>query len=134
VARDIQGFLEAGNPGPRYLTLGPALTAPGGYAEVDWEGVSTIDEVEDRLDIVQSLGAVGVKVMIEGGYTPLGTSWPLHSPEIREAIESGAKRRKLPLYAHASSEDEYRIAIDMRAHAIMHAPLSFLGVESCPTL
>ena len=132
VAREIQEFLEAGNPGPRYLTLGPALTAPGGYAEVDWEGVSTIGEVEERLDSVQSLGAVGVKVMIERGYTPLGTSWPLHSPEIRDAIESGAKKRNLRIYVHATSEDEYRIAIDMGAHAIMHAPISFLWGGKLP--
>jgi imidazolonepropionase-like amidohydrolase len=126
VAREIRELLEEGVPGPRVLTLGPAFTSPGGYAEVDWKGVSTVDEVEERLDVAQSLGAVGIKVMVEQGFTPFGSSWPIHSAEILDAIASGARRRGLPIYVHATSDDEYRIAVDMGAHAIMHAPLSFL--------
>ena len=126
VAREIRGLLAEGVPGPTVLTLGPAFTAPGGYAESDWQGVSTVEEVEQRLDVAQSLGAVGIKVMVEQGFTPFGSSWPLHSAEILDAIASGARRRRLPIYVHATSEEEYRIAADMGAHAIMHAPLSFL--------
>ena len=126
VSREIRELLEEGVPGPTVLTLGPAFTSPGGYAEIDWKGVATADEVEQRLEIAQSLGAVGIKVMVEQGFTPLGSSLPVHSAEIRDAIESGARRRNLPIYVHATSEDEYRIAADMGAHAIMHAPLSFL--------
>jgi imidazolonepropionase-like amidohydrolase len=126
IAREIREFLEEGVPGPTVLTLGPGFTCPGGYAEIDWKGICTVNEVEERLDIAQSLGAVGTKVFIERGFTPLGSSWPIHSAEILDAIGSGAKRRKLPIYVHATSEDEYRIAVKMGAHAIMHAPLSFL--------
>ena len=126
VAREIRELLAEGVPGPTVLTLGPAFTCPGGYAEIDYKGVSTVADVEQRLDVVQSLGAVGIKVMVERGFTPFGSSWPLHSAEILDVIASGAKRRKLPIYVHATSEDEYRIAVDMGAHAIMHAPLSFL--------
>ena len=126
VAREIRELLAEGVPGPTVLTLGPAFTCPGGYAEIDYKGVSTVADVEQRLDVVQSLGAVGIKVMVERGFTPFGSSWPLHSAEILDAIASGARRRKLPIYVHATSEDEYRIAVDMGAHAIMHAPLSFL--------
>lgn len=126
IAREIRELLEEGVPGPTVLTLGPGLTCPGGYAESDWKGVATVDEVEQHLNTAQSLGAVGTKVFIERGFTPLGSSWPIHSTEILDALESGAKGRKLPIYVHATSEDEYRIAIDIGAHAIMHAPLSFL--------
>jgi imidazolonepropionase-like amidohydrolase len=126
IAREIRELLAKGVPGPTVLTLGPAFTSPGGYAEIDWKGVSTGDEVEQRLDAVQSLGAVGIKVMVEQGFTPFGSSWPMHSAEILDAIVSGAQRRHLPIYVHATSEEEYRIAVDMGAHAIMHAPLSFL--------
>lgn len=125
-AREIRELLGEGVPGPTVLTLGPAFTSPGGYAEIDYGGVSTVNEVEQRLDLAQSLGAIGIKVMLERGYTPLGASWPLLSPEARNAIQSGAKRRSLPIYVHATSEDEYRIAVEMGAHAIVHAPLSFL--------
>jgi imidazolonepropionase-like amidohydrolase len=127
IAREIRELLEQGVPGPTVLTLGPAFTSPGGYAEIDWKGVSTVDEVEQRLDAAQSLGAVGIKVMVEQGLTPFGSSWPIHSAEILDAIAKGARRRTLPIYVHATSEDEYRIAVDMGAHAIVHAPLSFLG-------
>jgi imidazolonepropionase-like amidohydrolase len=126
VAREIRELLAEGVPGPTVLTLGPAFTTPGGYAEVDWKGVSSVEEVEHRLDVARSLGAVGTKVMIEGGYTPLGSSWPILPPEIRDAIVKGAAKRTLPIYVHATSEDEYRMAVDMGAHAIMHAPLSFM--------
>jgi imidazolonepropionase-like amidohydrolase len=125
-ALEIRALLADGVPGPTVLTLGPAFTAPGGYAEIDWKGVATVDDVEERLDVAQSLGAVGIKVMVEQGFTPFGSSWPLHSPEMLDAIASGARRRKLPIYVHATSEDEYRIAVEMGAHAILHAPLSFL--------
>ena len=123
---EIRELLEGGVPGPTVLTLGPAFTCPGGYAEIDWKGVSTANEVEQRLDVAQSLGAVGIKVMVERGFTPYGSSWPIHSREILDAIANGARRRNLPIYVHATSEDEYRIALDLGARAIMHAPLSFL--------
>jgi imidazolonepropionase-like amidohydrolase len=126
VAREIREMVDAGVPGPTVLTLGPAFTSPGGYAEIDWKGVSTVDDVEQRLDAAESLGSVGIKVMVEQGFTPFGSSWPLHSREILDAIEIGARRRNLPIYVHATSEDEYRIAVDMGARAIMHAPMSFL--------
>jgi imidazolonepropionase-like amidohydrolase len=125
VAREIREVLAQGVAGPTVLTLGPAFTCPGGYAEIDYKGVSTADDVEQQLDVVQSLGAVGIKVMVEQGFTPFGSSWPIHSPEILEAIVTGARRRQLPIYVHATSEDEYRIAVDIGAHAVMHAPLSF---------
>lgn len=136
VAGEIRELLAEGVPGPRVLTLGPAFTCPGGYAEIDYKGVSTVEEVEQRLDIVQSLGAVGIKVMLERGFTPLGSTWPLPSAGILDAIANGAKRRQLPIYVHATDEEEYRAALNMGAHAIMHAPLSFLwgGTLSRPLI
>ncbi len=122
--REIQSWLSAGNPGPRYLTLGPLLRPPGGYPrgypEGMWPPVSSVEEVEDTLDLIQSLSAVGVKVTIERGWSPL---WdlPIHAPEIRDAIKQGATKRGLPLYVHATSEEDQAIALDMGARVLVHA-------------
>ena len=122
-ARGIQSWLSAGNPGPRYLTLGPLLRPPGGYPrgfpDGMWPAVSSVEEVEDALDLIQSLGAVGVKVTIEKGWSPL---WdlPIHTPEIRDAIKNGAAKRGLPIYVHATSEGDQVIALDMGARVLVH--------------
>ncbi len=129
--REIQDWLAAGNPGPRYLTLGPLLRPPGGYPasypEGMWEPVSSAQEVEQRLDLLQSLGAVGVKVTIERGWWPL---WdlPMHEPEIRDAIQRGAAKRQLPIYVHATSEDDQAMALEMGAHALVH-PIQYRRAE-----
>jgi imidazolonepropionase-like amidohydrolase len=78
--------------------------------------------VRAQFDLVQSLGGVGVKVMLESGWTPFG-SLATHSPEIRRVIAEEAARRKLPIYVHASSEADYQQALDLGAHALMHGLL-----------
>ena len=62
---------------------------------------------------------VGIKVKIEYGMGPTAV-WPIHSPEIRKAIVAAARSHELPVYVHAFSEDEQRIAIEMQAHALVH--------------
>jgi imidazolonepropionase-like amidohydrolase len=119
VVRRIQSWLSAGNPGPRYLALGPFVKPPGGYPPEISGPVSSVEEVEAKLDEIQSLGTVGVKVPIERGRWPFG-KLPIHAPEIREAIERGAAKRHLPIYVHATSEKDQAIALDMGAHALMH--------------
>ncbi len=125
VVRDVRTWLSAGNPGPRYLTLGPLLMPPDGlpkgYPNDWWETVSSSEEVEAALDRIQELGAVGVKVYLErGGWSFLG-EFPIHSPEVREAIRGEAKKRGLPIYVHATSEEDQGIALEMEAHALVHA-------------
>ena len=119
-ARDIQGWLAAGHPGPRFLTTGPYLRPPGGYG---WEGFgseSTVDEVEAKLDVIQSLHAIGVKLAFEEGWNPF-SSLAGFSSDLRRAIIDGAARRRLPLYIHATTEKAQREALEWGAHAIMHA-------------
>jgi cytosine/adenosine deaminase-related metal-dependent hydrolase len=121
--RDIQSWLAAGHPGPRYLTLGPLLRPPGGYPsgypEGMWEPVSSAEEVEARLEELQPLGAAGVKVTIERGWLPL-RDLPIHPPAMREAIRRGAAKRELPIYVHATSEADQAIGLEMGAHALVH--------------
>jgi len=122
VARDIQRWLADGHPGPRYLTTGPYLRPVDGYGHPRFGAESTPDEVEAKLDLIQSLSGVGVKIGIERGFGPFGGPRPF-PPEILEAVVRGARRRSLPLYVHARTEATQREALDLGAHALMHAAL-----------
>jgi len=118
-AREIQGWLLQGAPGPRFLTLGPGFTTPGGYLSELGGTVSTPAEVEAHFALMESIGAVGAKVLIEPGFGPQ-VVWPIHPPEIRDAIVRGAAKRKLPIYVHANREEDKKVALDMGAHVIVH--------------
>jgi len=118
-AREIQAWLRSGQPGPRFLTLGPGFTTPGGYLSELGDTVSTPAEVEAHFALMESVGAVGAKVLIEPGFGPQPV-WPIFPPAIRDAIAQGAAKRGLPIYVHANRENEKKIALDMGAHAIVH--------------
>jgi len=120
-AQQIRGLLDDGLPGPRFLTLGPALLTPGGYmADVfPDEVVSSPEEVGALLDANLKLGVAGVKVPLERGFGPRPT-WAIHPPEIRRAIAAAAKQRELPLYVHSTSEEEHEMALDMGPTALVH--------------
>lgn len=122
VARDIQAWLAAGHPGPRYLTLGPYVRPPDGYGNPRFGGERTVAEVERKLDLIRSLGGAGVKLAIESALGPLGGPAQF-TPELRTAVVEGARRRGLPLYVHARTEATQAAALDLGAHALMHAPV-----------
>ena len=124
-AHEVQGWLAAGHPGPSFLTLGPPLPTPGGYM-AQWAPQTTVSspaELDAAFDVIQGVGPVGVKVPIEKGFVQ--EIWPIHPPEMRAAIAREARERGLPIYVHASSEDEQRIGLEMGAHALVH--LDFYG-------
>jgi predicted amidohydrolase YtcJ len=120
LALQVRQWLAGGRPGPTYLTLGPAIAAPGGYMAAWATDTTTADpaQLERVFDIIESVHAVGVKVPIEKGF--VGDVWPIHSPEMRRAIAREAAERGLPIYVHASDEDEQRIGLEMGAHALVH--------------
>jgi imidazolonepropionase-like amidohydrolase len=121
IARELKAALAGDAVGPRVLFLGPPFQAPGGYGSFSL-AVETPEQVRKQFDVLQSLGAVGVKVMLESGWSPF-SSLNMHSPEIRREIMQQAALRKLPIYVHASSEPDYEAALDLGAHAIMHGLL-----------
>jgi imidazolonepropionase-like amidohydrolase len=127
-ARDIQAWLAAGNPGPRYLTTGPYVRPPDGYGHPRFGTESTPAEVEAKLDLIVSLGGVGVKIGLEEGFGPLGGPAPF-PPEVLAALVDGARRRGLPLYVHARTESTQVAAIDLGARALMHAALDMMAPE-----
>jgi hypothetical protein len=56
VARDIQTWLAAGHPGPRFLTTGPYVRPAGGYGWPGFGAETTPAEVEAKLDLISALG------------------------------------------------------------------------------
>ncbi len=119
-ARDIQAWLADGHAGPRVLTTGPFVRPPGGYGWPGFGEDSTPAQVEAKLDLLQSLGAAGVKIALEAGWSPFGSLGGF-TAELRRAVIEGAARRRLPLFVHATSEAAQRDALDWGARAIMHA-------------
>jgi imidazolonepropionase-like amidohydrolase len=122
---EIRGLLAAGAPGPRVYALGPPLSAPGGYADDRPESYAFHFSVRDAAAVDAMIAqlakaeTVGVKVKIEYGFGPTAV-WPIHPPDVRTAIADAARSHGLPVYVHAFSEEEQRIAVEMGAHALVH--------------
>lgn len=119
IAREIQSWLAAGEPGPRFLTLGPGFVTPGGYLSDVSQPTATVEDVSTRFALLEALGAVGVKVFLERGFG-LRPVWPIPSSEIQAAIVRNAAARRLPIYVHAQREEEMKLALAMGARAIVH--------------
>jgi len=128
VMREVREDLASGQPGPRYLATGPVLRMPDGYGHPDFGSVATAADVEAKLDEIAALGGVGVKLAIEKGASL--TSAEPYSPEVAAAIADGAHRRGLPLYVHAMTEAAQSEALDLGAHAIVHANMGIPLVGS----
>ena len=101
-AREIQAWLAAGHPGPRFLTTGPYLRPPGGYGWPGFGEDGTPAAIEAKLDLIQSLGAAGVKIALEAGFNPFASLGGF-TPELRRAAIDGAARRGLPFFVHADA-------------------------------
>ncbi len=118
---EIRGWLEAGEVGPRLLTLGPVLGPRDGYVEAflpQHPGLDSIGEIRDRLDQLVAIDAVGVKLTIEEGY--ILPVLPMHSPQLRAEIVAEATARGLPVFAHAQDSEAQGLAMDAGVYAILH--------------
>ncbi len=127
-AREVDAWLAAGHAGPQVLMLMPALTTTNGYATFasmgqPFVGVASEQDIEDRLSESRGLPIAGVKVFMESGFGPFPTL-PVHRPAMREGIVRAAAKRKLPIYVHAFVEADQNLALDMGAHALVHAGFS----------
>jgi imidazolonepropionase-like amidohydrolase len=128
VVREIQAWLAAGHPGPRYLTTGPYVRPVGGYGHPRFGEEATPGDVAAKLDLIGSLGGAGVKIAFEEGFGPIGGPAPF-PPEILDALRTGARERGLPIYVHARTERTQGQALDIGAHAIMHAAFDMVSPE-----
>lgn len=120
-AGELRAWLAAGEPAPTVLMLGPPIAARGGYmSRLNPDlAVGSVEDLDRAFEAVAGVGAVGVKVPIERGFVSDST-FPIHAPEVRDAIRREAERRRLPIFVHASDEEEQAIALDMGARALAH--------------
>jgi imidazolonepropionase-like amidohydrolase len=133
-ARELHAWVASGHAGPTYLTLGPPIAPRGGYMSGTNPDltVGSIHDLDRVFDAIASVGAIGVKVPLERGFGS-DAVFPIHSPEVRDAIRRKAAERHLPIYVHASDEVEQTIGLDMGAHALAHLNFAnFAGLEASP--
>ncbi len=120
VVNTIRKYLLDGNPGPRVLHLGPFISTPGGYG-CDFEHTAqTPEDVEEQLEKIFALNSLGVKIPVERGWSTIGGSYPMHSSDILQAIKQGADKCKMPIYVHATSEEDQITALKLGVHALAH--------------
>jgi imidazolonepropionase-like amidohydrolase len=110
---------------PEIHFLAPALTSPDGYATdeslgISFSPVSRPSDIEDSFHKTQHLAPSGVKVFIESGRVP-GPTWPVHTPEMRDEIAAAASRHGRPIYVHANTPEDQAAAVELGAHALVHA-------------
>lgn len=121
VARHISQALAGGEPGPRYLHLGPPLVVDGGYvADLFPIPVSDAASVARHLDLLKAAGAAGAKLPIEPGV--IQPVWNTPSDALLDTMRIQAAAHGLPLYVHAMTEDAYGRGLPLKPHAFVHAP------------
>ena len=124
VIHEVRQHLADGRPGPNYYTLGPFLAPPNGYGSFFNHNPASPEEVEEHLNIIQSLNIHGIKISIEKGWSVLGGSYPMHTSSVLQTIKQEADKRKLPIYVHATCEEDQITALKLGVHALAHTLIS----------
>lgn len=115
--------------GPAVVYAGPILTAPGGYPTQSWGSDGYGLEVEDvaaataAVDRVHAAGAGVVKVTVGGSGPQLGRAR-------LEAIVARAHALELPVGAHALDDASARLAGEVGADILVHAPRGTLSPQT----
>lgn len=118
VALETLAWLAAGQPGPRYLHLGPPLATPHGYLDGLFETVHNPAEVPAALERVQRSGAVGIKMTVERGM--LADIWEVHSLEVMSTVRNAAQARGLRIFLHAMTDAAARTGMTLHPAAMVH--------------
>jgi predicted amidohydrolase YtcJ len=120
VVREIRKHYAEGGVGPRFLTLGPMIAPPKGYANALEACVTSEQEVEAELDKLVALEVDGVKTCVEKGWSRFGGNYQRHSSAVLQAIKKGADKRNLSIYVHSTCEEDLTTALDLGVHALAH--------------
>jgi imidazolonepropionase-like amidohydrolase len=130
---------------PGLYGTGSLVTAPGSHplstifgmpddvpaAVTEARGVTMLRPGTDIPRLVgakKAAGADAVKIVIEDGPPPWYPKPRLSDAQIR-AIVTAAHAASLPVFAHISTADQVRIALNAHVDGIMHAPTDLLSPE-----
>ncbi len=120
VLHEVRKHYAEGGVGPRFLKLGPMVSPPKGYANALEACVTNEQEVEAELDKLVALEVDGVKSCVEKGWSRFGGKYQRHSDEVLQSIKKGAAKRNLPVYLHATCEEDLSRALGLGVHALAH--------------
>lgn len=110
-------------PGSHPITTIMRLPEETGSERLHQAGVTAVDEDDDLEAIIQrkkQLGLDGVKIILEEGPEPFYPN-PRMSVETAGKIIEQANKYNLPVFAHAEFFKEYRDAVSLGVHGIMHS-------------
>jgi imidazolonepropionase-like amidohydrolase len=128
---------------PGLYGSGSIITAPGGHpvstifnmpdtvspATVELRGVTLLAPGTDIDKLVAAKAAAGadaIKIIVEDGPPPWYPKPRLSDAQIKEIVRA-AHARSLPVYAHISSSELTRVAVDAGVDGIMHAPINTMS-------
>ncbi len=126
-AHELDGVVEkraASNAGPRSLlpriyTGASHFTAEGGWGGRHGGGLKSVDDVRQRIETYAGLPVDLVKIINEEGLGSEGI-FPRITEEYVSAVVEDSQRLGLPVFMHASDEDEYLQSVRHRPRAMAH--------------
>lgn len=124
LALRLAAAVDAGRlPGPRILSAGAPLTAPGGHCWFLGGEVSGEAQIRERVAHNAALGASVIKVMVTGGHlTPGGAGMAesqFTAAELAVVVDE-AQRHGLPVAAHAHGTQGITDAVAAGVSTIEH--------------
>ncbi|MEZ4320407.1 MAG: amidohydrolase family protein [Myxococcota bacterium] len=118
--RNAERLLALDGPRPEIRLLGPLVSPEGGYVSAvipEFPGTPDPATLARQLEEFDRFDPIGVKVTMEDGV--LKPIWPLHTPEVRAALNAQPR----PLFVHAMTGALAHEALDtLDVDAFVHTP------------
>ena len=121
ITSDDVHLIRSFYPRPQIHVIGPLIGPKHGYPSVvtKIEGVSTIEEIREKIDEYEKHSPLGIKLTMENGH--YGPIWPLFDEDLQQSIKEEVQARNIDLYVHAMDKKMTRRALTMQPHALVHA-------------
>jgi imidazolonepropionase-like amidohydrolase len=114
---------------PRIVMSGKFFTAPGGYGGCNPIGVSTKEEVGQKVNELLDAGCDFIKTVLEDGFDPSTFGLPKLSPEILKVICDEAHKRGVWVSAHVSQVHNLEIVVEAGVNEVTHNVYDHLPTE-----